>query len=49
MTEKEAIAIYMGISLEAATEIYVDNISDEDYNEILELMNEDAPDWLTKS
>lgn len=49
MLEKEAIAMYLGISLEAATEIYVDNLSDEDYEEILKLMNEDAPDWLTKS
>lgn len=49
MTEKEAIAIYMGISLETAAEICVDDISDEDYDEILELMNEDLPDWWTKN
>ena len=49
MTEKEATAIYMGINLDTAAEIYVDDISDEDYNEILELMNEDLPDWWTKN
>ena len=41
MTELEAIALYFAVPLEKASEIYVDDIEDADYEEILKLMRED--------
>lgn len=38
MTELEAIAKYFGIPIEEAELIYVDDITDEDYANIMELM-----------
>lgn len=39
MSELEAIAIVYGISLEDAENIYVDDIPDEVYEDVLKLIN----------
>ena len=42
MTEREAIAMVFGISIAQAEEIYVDDIPDDVYEDILKLMNEES-------
>lgn len=42
MTELEAIALVYGINIEEAKNIYVDDIPDDLYAEILELMKRDS-------
>lgn len=41
MTELEAIALYFAMPIEMASEIYMDDIPDDVYEEILKLMQED--------
>ena len=43
MTELEAIALVYGVSIEDAENIYVDDIPDDVYEDILKLMREGLP------